>query len=87
MLSASNRLRITKYKQNLAGYHERFEDLHDEVFKVLPDDADLEPEHAVLEDHEEIVAGLEERLQPLQILSAPGELPDQSKKRAVDPVD
>ena len=35
----------------------------------------MEAEHTVLEDHEQIVAGLEERLQLLHILSAPGELP------------
>ena len=36
--------------------------LHAEVLDALPKDADLEAEHAVLEDHKEIVAGLDEQL-------------------------
>ena len=54
---------------------------------VLSEDADLEAEHVVLEDHEEIMAGLEEQPKLLQILSAPGKQPDQSEQSGVDPSD
>ena len=59
-LSASDWLLITRHEQKLASYHERFKELYDEVLDTLLEDADLEAEHAVLEDHKEIVASLEE---------------------------
>ena len=80
-LSASDQLMITRHEQKLAGYHDRFKELHDEVLEVLTDDADLETEQAVLEDHEETVVGLEEQL---QILSAPVKRPDQAEKSRVE---
>ena len=72
-LSASERLLIIRHKKKLEGYYERFKEFHGKVLEALTEDADLETEHTVLECHEEAVAGLEEQLQLLQLLSAPGE--------------